>query len=52
MRTTTIGIVFKLITLSILCFCNIGIYALIISEIVDILIVVLLNYKETKKLLK
>lgn len=52
MRTTTIGIVFKLITLSILCFCNIGIYALIISEIVDILIVVLLNYKETKKILK
>lgn len=52
MRTTTIGIVFKLITLSILCFCNIGIYALIISEIVDILIVVLLNYKETKIILK
>ena len=52
MRTTTIGIVFKLVTLSILCFCNIGIYALIISEIVDILIVVLLNYKETKKILK
>lgn len=52
MRTTTIGIVFKLITLSILCFCNIGIYALIISEIVDILIVVLLNYKETKKIIK
>ncbi len=52
MRTTTIGIIFKLITLSILCFCNIGIYALIISEIVDILIVVLLNYKETKKILK
>ena len=52
MRTTTIGIVFKLITLSILCFCNIGIYALIISEIVDILIVVLLNYKETKKIVK
>ena len=52
MRTTTIGIVFKLITLSILCFCNIGIYALIISEIVDILIVVLLNYKETTKILK
>lgn len=52
MRTTTIGIVFKLITLSILCFCNIGIYALIISEIVDILIVVLLNYKETQKILK
>lgn len=52
MRTTTIGIVFKLITLSILCFCNIGIYSLIISEIVDILIVVLLNYKETKKILK
>lgn len=52
MRTTTIGIVFKLIILSILCFCNIGIYALIISEIVDILIVVLLNYKETKKILK
>ena len=52
MRTTTIGIVFKLIALSILCFCNIGIYALIISEIVDILIVVLLNYKETKKIVK
>lgn len=52
MRTTTIGIIFKLITLSILCFCSIGIYALIISEIVDILIVVLLNYKETKKILK
>ena len=52
MRTTTIGIIFKLITLSILCFCNIGIYALIISEIIDILIVVLLNYKETKKILK
>lgn len=52
MRTTTIGIIFKLITLSILCFCNIGIYALIISEIVDILIVVLLNYKEIKKILK
>lgn len=52
MRTTSIGIVFKLITLSILCFCSIGIYALIISEIVDILIVVFLNYKETKKILK
>ena len=52
MRTTTIGIIFKLLSLGILCFCNIGIYSLIIAEIIDILIVVLLNYKETKKILK
>lgn len=51
MNTTIISIIIKLITMSILCYCNIGIYSLIISEIINIIIVILLNTHTIKKLL-
>lgn len=52
MKTTIIGIIVKLSTLSILCFTNIGIYSLIISEIINIIVVVLINYKKVSKIIK
>ncbi|MCH5166494.1 MAG: oligosaccharide flippase family protein [Erysipelotrichales bacterium] len=47
MKTTLKGCIIKIIVLSILSFFSIGIYGLIIAEIIDILIV---NYLNTKKL--
>lgn len=49
MKTTTISIIIKLISMSILCYFKIGIYSLIISEIIDILIVIIMNGKVVKK---
>ena len=51
MKTTTIGVIIKTISLIILCFAHVGIYALIISEIINIVIVILLNYRAVKKLI-
>ena len=51
MKTTTIGVIIKTISLIILCFAHVGIYALIISEIINIVIVIFLNYKAVKKIL-
>ncbi len=49
MKTTTISIIIKLISMSILCYFKIGIYSLIISEIIDILIVIIINGRVVKK---
>ena len=51
MMTTTIGIIIKLLFIVILSFFKIGIYNLIIAEIIDIIIVVILNYLKVKKIL-
>lgn len=47
MQTTLIGCIIKILTLTILSFFSIGIYGLVISEIVDIIVV---NYLNIKKL--
>ena len=52
MRTTTIGIIVKLLSIVLLSFLKIGIYSLILSEILNIILVTLLNYLKVKKLLK
>lgn len=52
MKTTTIGVIIKLLSLTILCFAHVGIYALILSEIINIIIVIILNYRAVKKILK
>lgn len=53
-RSTTIGIIIKLIVMSLISFMRVGIYGLIISEIVNIIFVVLLDYiflnKEIQKI--
>ena len=49
MNITLWGVILKLIVMSILCLCHIGIYSLVIAEIVNILFVVLLNFKYLKK---
>jgi stage V sporulation protein B len=52
MKTTTIGIIIKLISMTILSFLKIGIYSLIMAEIINIIVVILLNYSRIKKILK
>ncbi len=52
MNITLIGVIIKLLVMSILSFCHIGIYSLVISEIVNILIVVYLNRKYLTKIIK
>ena len=49
MKITLYGIILKLVLIAGLSFLKIGIYNLIIAEIIDIIFVVLLNYKEIKK---
>lgn len=49
MNITLWGVILKLITMSILSLCKIGIYSLVISEIINILFVVLLNFKYIRK---
>ena len=49
MNITLWGVILKLIVMSILSLCHIGIYSLVIAEIVNILFVVLLNFKYLKK---
>ena len=51
MYITTIAIIFKLITMALLSFIQIGMYSLVIAEIIDIFIVVILSYKSIKKVL-
>lgn len=50
MKTTLIGCIIKLISMSIMCLFSIGIYCLIISEIINIIIVIYLNTKKLHKL--
>ena len=45
MKISLYGVILKLIILSILSLCHIGIYSLVISEIINILFVVFLNFK-------
>lgn len=52
MKITIIGVIVKLLSLSILSLVHIGIYSLIISEIINIFIVVYLNYREIKRTFK
>lgn len=52
MKTTIIGIIIKLLVIVIFSYFKIGIYALIWSEIINIIIVTLLNYLKVNKLLK
>ena len=51
MRTTTIGIIIKLISMALLSYLKIGIYCLIIAEIINILVVTIINYYKVKKLI-
>ncbi len=52
MKITTIGIIVKLISMSILSFFRIGIYSLIFAEVLFIFIVVVLDYYKIRKILK
>jgi len=45
MYITLTAIIIKLVTMSILSLCNIGMYSLVIAEIIDIIIIVLLCFK-------
>lgn len=51
MKTTIISIIIKLTTMTLLSFLKIGIYPLLISEIISILITVILNYQKVKKII-
>ena len=51
MKITFLGAIIKLLTMSILSFLRIGIYGLVFSEIINIIIVVFLNYRILKKAL-
>lgn len=50
MNITLWGVILKLLVIAILSLCHIGIYSLVIAEIINILFVVLLNIKYLKKL--
>ncbi len=49
MLITLVAIIIKLLTMAILSLCHIGMYALVIAEIIDIIIVVYLSFKAIKK---
>ena len=49
MKITTIGVIIKLVVLAILSLCHIGIYSLIYAEIINIIVVVYLNFFYIKK---
>src|SRR5699024_7212179 len=51
MQISLYGVILKLIILSIFSLCHIGIYSLVIAEIINILFVVFLNAKAIKKVL-
>ena len=51
MKITLLGAIIKLLTMSILSFLRVGIYGLVFSEIINIIIVVFLNYRILKKAL-
>ncbi len=50
MKITTIGVVIKILSLTILSLCHIGIYSLVISEIINIIVVVIINAYYIKKI--
>lgn len=50
-RATTTGVIVKTISLSLFSLLNIGLYGLVIGEILDILCIVFINYKNIKKVL-
>ena len=52
MKTTIYSVIIKLITMTIFLYLNTGIYSLIIAEIINILVVVILNYKKLNLCLK
>ncbi len=52
MKTTIIGVVIKLASLTLLSLFHIGIYALILSEVINIFYVVIGNYIKVKQILK
>ncbi len=49
MNISLIGVIVKLVSMSLLCFFKIGMYALVISEVINILTVIFLNIKVIKK---
>ena len=49
MKITLLGAIIKLLIMSILSFLRVGIYGLVFSEIINIIIVVFLNYRILKK---
>ena len=49
MKISLYGVILKLVVLSILSLCHIGIYSLAVSEIINILFVVFLNFKALNK---
>ena len=51
MKITLLGAIIKLLIMSILSFLRVGIYGLVFSEIINIIIVVFLNYRILKKAL-
>ena len=51
-KITFLGVILKLITLSILSLCKIGLYSLVFSEIINIIFVVIYSIKSVKKGLK
>ena len=51
-KITFLGVILKLITLSILSLCKIGLYSLVFSEIINIIFVVFYSIKSVKKGLK
>ena len=48
MNITLWGVILKLLVMAILSLCHIGIYSLVIAEIINILFVVLINFKYLK----
>ncbi len=51
MKITLYGVIIKLLVIAIFSLFKIGIYGLVISEIVNIIFVVILNFKEIKKII-
>lgn len=49
MNITLWGVILKLLVMAILSLCHIGIYSLVVAEIINILFVVFLNFKYLKK---
>ena len=51
MKTTTIGVIIKLILMFVLSFLKIGLYSLVISEAINIIYVVYKNYSKIKRII-
>ncbi len=51
MKITLYGVILKLLAITVLSFLHIGIYGLVASEIINIIFVVILNYKEIRKVI-